>query len=444
MVEGAITRAAHIVHPRFILALGQHLAADVVNARHILALQAAEIMPQAGACAAVLAVILDDMADVAHTVVVAPGGDLFAEIAPYQTGQTVHVRGVDAGSFIAAVLREQPRQRGGPAGATGFGQGGFQRGAPGQVLAAAQRVAFLVQKAVAQLRLIGEKAGDRLAEIGGIMLPMGFVDRVDQQPHAGGVGHVDVVPVAACVAAGRDHLQRIRPGGLVPVKHRAMNEGQKVGDTAIFGHGLNGQQPVSGRVKAAGRRHFRRKCLHRVGQIILGRGHETFGAQVKGQRAGGRVQRSLIAKDALAAEFIRCGLHRAVGETGGKMAVVQDPDPHSAVSRFVQNHVHIGPPLGAAEVGMGAALNADCLAAGPVYSRHQLPQSGFVLTVLPEKGQDVVVAFPGQQPGNGSILGHCLSPPFLQMCRKTFASSVLWRTLCAAAVSILLRHASSL
>src|SRR5699024_8420689 len=145
-------------------ALGQHLAADVVNARHVLALQAAEIMPETGPGAAVLAVILDDMADVAHTVVMAPGGDLFAEIAPYQTGQTVHVRGVDAGSFIAAVLREQPRQRGGPAGATGFGQGGFQRGAPGQVLAAAQRVAFLVQKAVAQFRLIGEKAGDRLAE----------------------------------------------------------------------------------------------------------------------------------------------------------------------------------------------------------------------------------------------------------------------------------------
>ena len=444
VVEGAITRAAHIVHPRFILALGQHLAADVVNARHVLALQATEIMPEAGPGAAVLAVILDDMADVAHTVVVAPGGDLFAEIAPYQPGQTVHVRGVDAGSFIAAVLREQPRQRGGPAGAAGFGQGGFQRGAPGQVLAAAQGVAFLVQKTVAKLRFIGEKAGDGLAEIGGIMLPMGFVDRVDQQPHTGRVGHIDVVPVTACVAAGRDHLQRIRPGGLVPVKHRAPNEGQKVCDTAIFGHGLNGQQPVGGRVKAAGRRHFRRKGLHRVGQIILGRGHETFGAQVKGQRAGGHVQRFLIAKDALAAEFVRCGLHRAVGETGGEMAVVQDPDLHPAAAGLVQDHVHVGPPFWAAEVGVRAALDADGLAVGPVDGRHQFPQGGFVLAVLPEKGQDVVVALPGQQPGNGSILGHCLSLPFLQMCRKTFAFSVLWRTLCAAAVSILLRHASSL
>ena len=228
------------------------------------------------------------------------------------------------------------------------------------------------------------------------------------------------------------------------MKHRASNEGQKVGDTAIFGHGLNGQQPVGGRVKAAGWRHFRRKGLHWVGQIILGRGHETFGAQVKGQRAGGRAQRLLIAEKALPAELVRRVFHRAVGETGGKMTVVQDPDLHPAAAGLVQDHVQIGPPLGAAEVGVGAALNADSLAVGPVDGCHQFPQGGFVLAVLPEKGQDMVVALPGQQPGNGSILGHCLSPPFLQMCRKTFASSVLWRTLCAAAVSILLRHASSL
>src|SRR5699024_5378873 len=102
------------------------------------------------------------------------------------------------------------------------------------------------------------------------------------------------------------------------------------------------------------------------------------------------------------------------------------------------------PPFWAAIIRVRAAFDADGLTVGPVDGRHQFPQGGFVLAVLPEKGQDVVVALPGQQPGNGSILGHCLSPPFLQMCRKTFASSVLWRTLCAAAVSILLRHTSSL
>ena len=382
-------------------------------------------MAEACAGAAVLAVVLDQVADVAHAVVVAPGGDLFAEIAPYQPGQTVHVRGVDAGGAGAGVLMEQAGQRGGESRAVHGGDGGFERGAPGQVLAAAQRVALLVQKAVAQLRLIGEKAGDRLAEIGGIVGPVGFVHRVDQQPHAGGVGHVDVVPVTACVAAGRDHLQRIRPGGFVPVKHRALNEGQKVGHGAVPGHGLHGQQAVGGGIKAAGGRHLGRESLHRVARVELGRGHETFGAQVKGQRAGGRVQRFLIAKDALAAEFVRCGLHRPVGETGGKMAVVQDPDLHPAAAGLVQDHVHVGPPLGAAKIGMGAAFDADGPAVRAVNGRHQFPQGGFVLAVLPEKGQDVVVAFPGQQPGNGSILGHCLSPAFLIVCG-------LWRTLCAA------------
>ena len=422
VVEGAVAGLVHVVDAGFILALGQHLTADVVDACHVLALQAAEIVAEACAGAAVLAVVLDQVADVAHAVVVAPGGELFAEIGPHKPGQAVHVNGVDAGGAGAGVLMEQAGQRGGESRAVHGGDGGFERGAPGQVLAAAQRVALLVQKAVAEFRLVGEEARDGLAEIGGIVGPVGFVHCVDEQPHAGGVGHVDVVAVVACVAAGRDHLQRTGAGGLVPVQHGALDKGQKVGHGAVPGHGLHGQQAVGGGIKAAGGRHLGRESLHRVARVELGRGHETFGAQVKGQRAGGRVQRFLIAKDALAAEFVRCGLHRAVGETGGKMAVVQDPDLHPAAAGLVQDHVHIGPPLGAAEVGMGAALNADGLAVGPVDGRHQLPQSGFVLAVLPEKGQDVVVAFPGQQPGNGFVLGHVF--PCLSYCLWAVAHTV--------------------
>ena len=401
-------------------------------------------MAEACAGAAVLAVVLDQVADVAHAVVVAPGGELFAEIGPHKPGQAVHVNGVDAGGAGAGVLMEQARQRGGESRAVHGGDSGFERGAPGQVLATAQRVALLVQKAVAEFRLVGEEARDGLAEIGGIVGPVGFVHRVDEQPHAGGVGHVDVVPVAACVAADRDHLQRIRPGGLVPVQHGALDKGQKVGHGAVPGHGLHGQQAVGGGIKAAGGRHLGRESLHRVARVELGRVHETLGAQVERQRPGGGVQRLLVAEDALAAQRVGGGLDRAVGEAGREVAVVQNPDLHAALARFVEDHVHIGPPLGAAEIRVGAAFDADGPAVRAVNGRHHLAQGGLVLTVLPEKRQDVVVGRPGQQPGDGSILGHCLSPPFLQMCRKTFTSSVLWRTLCAATVSILLRHASSL
>ena len=97
VVELPVAGAALGVQGGAVLPLGQHLAADVVDARHVLALEPPEEVPQAGAGAAVLAVVLDDVANVRHPPLMAPVRHLLAEVLPHQLCHQIHVGRVEPG-----------------------------------------------------------------------------------------------------------------------------------------------------------------------------------------------------------------------------------------------------------------------------------------------------------------------------------------------------------
>ena len=201
MVKSAVPRLGQVAGFGGVLTLGQHLAADVVDAGHILTVQPAEVMPQAGAGAGVGVAVLDHMADVPHAVRAAPAADLARKVLPHQPGHSVHVGVADAGSLagVGGVIPQKVEQV-----CPACAQAGFQlrrQGAgKGQILVGAKQAFLAVEVPVAQLRLVGEKSHDGAAEIGGIVLPVRLVHRVDQQAAAVRVQHIDVIPVWPAVA----------------------------------------------------------------------------------------------------------------------------------------------------------------------------------------------------------------------------------------------------
>jgi hypothetical protein len=90
--------------------LGQHLPANAVDAGHVLAGKPPEIMSQGTAAAKMLVVVLDQMADVFHPVLVAPAADLPGKIPLYGAGDSIHVCKAHPGSGTRVVL-PFPQQR---------------------------------------------------------------------------------------------------------------------------------------------------------------------------------------------------------------------------------------------------------------------------------------------------------------------------------------------
>ena len=299
VVELPVAGAALGVQGGAVLPLGQHLAADVVDARHVLALEPPEEVPQAGAGAAVLAVVLDDVADVRHPPLMAPVRHLLAEVLPHQLCHQIHVGRVEPGRFLAAVLGEQPGQLLPPAWAPAFLQGGFQLPAPGQILAAAQGVALGVGGAVAQVGLVGEEPGQGLAKLLGIALPVGLVHSLQQQADACLVQHVDVIPVEARIPAGSHHLELPGPGGLVPAQLLPLEEGGEVQNCPVL-HRLHREHSVPGWVKPPGRLPGEEA----LADVLLGgaRAFQQAGlAQREGHGSGFLPQGQPVAEDVLPA-----------------------------------------------------------------------------------------------------------------------------------------------
>ena len=155
VVELAVLRRAKHVLFLPILHARLHLTADVVDAGHGLPFKAAEVMPQTGARAGVLVVVLHDVADVLHAMLPAPLADLAGEVLLHQTGDAVHKGIAHLGrQKRIAVIGPQQRQQGGVARAQLFLQRGGQLPAPGQILLGAQGILHFIHGVVTKLRLV--------------------------------------------------------------------------------------------------------------------------------------------------------------------------------------------------------------------------------------------------------------------------------------------------
>lgn len=86
-----------------IFSLGQNLAADIIDPRHILSFQSPKIMAQAGTRTAVLSVVLDHMPDVSDPMLPAPVADLAGEIFPHQPRQDIHIGIADSCRLLRVI-----------------------------------------------------------------------------------------------------------------------------------------------------------------------------------------------------------------------------------------------------------------------------------------------------------------------------------------------------
>ena len=155
-------------------------------------------MSQRTAGPGVRPIILDQVADILYTVAAAPFSHLHGKILFHQARNLVHISIPRSGSSFAVdpvfpqagqvrqeILLPQPPQ---PL---------FQFPAPWQIFDLPQTGMGIIQMSVPEFRFIGEKAGDRDAEIIMIPFPMRFVDIFDQQTAGFLIHHIDIIPVVS-------------------------------------------------------------------------------------------------------------------------------------------------------------------------------------------------------------------------------------------------------
>ena len=186
------------ISPVVVLTLRQNLTADVVNTRHVLSPKSAEIMTERGTRAAMLTAVLDQMTDVCNAMRFTPAAELTGEIPANQLCQAIHVKHAHA-RCVLAVLPEICQKRT-PVFAELFTHDAFHGRTPRKILLRAENIAMGIGRTVAQFRFIGEKSGDRFAEIIGIMRPMRFVYSIDEDLNAVLLKQADMVAAAARVA----------------------------------------------------------------------------------------------------------------------------------------------------------------------------------------------------------------------------------------------------
>ena len=234
------------------------------------------------------------------------------------------------------------------------------------------------------------------------MLPVGFVNRVNQDADSVPLGHVDIIPMVAGVPGHWEHPQLrftfgffkgkpVSGQGLCPIRFLSI---------ADEGHP---QDPVI--IEDPGRRLIEEMRLHGTGRNPFRRFQQAFRLQIQRHFSGGRIQRPGIQDNRLTAERIGFFLQGVIGKASGKVAVIQNPDFHIPLPGLVQNHIHVLPPLRAAEIRMRTAFDTDGAAVCTVNRGHHLPKGGLILPMLPEKGEDMVFFLIHQQGLNGFV--HC-------------------------------------
>ena len=407
-----------------ILHAGLHLAADVVDAGHALPLETPEVVPQAGARAGVLVVVLHHVADVLHPMRAAPLADLMRKVLLHQAGDAVHKGVADLRrQKRIAVIRPQQRQQGGIACAQLLFQRGGQLPAPGQILLGAEKIVHLIHGVVAQLRLVREKARDHAAELIAEVLIVGLIHRVDLDAAGLLVHHVDVAAVGADVAGEVAELHLPLALRRRPVQHAVLELVRQVDGFRMS------VQPDR---RDAQKRIVVKLVLRRVVLVEDIRYQIHFVVRDKRRMRLLRgvqpdlpaLHRKAFVQQTLPPQLIRRLLRRAGRKAGGKVLVVQDSDPHAPLLGLVQQDRHIPPPGLLTKALVGPCLHTEGADVGVIDGLHHFAVNVFALSVYPQEGQNAAVKIVGH---NGMLLPGCsiwvIINPFMENYLQPFSFS---------------------
>ena len=391
VVELPVAGLGKALRPDRVAAADHHLAADVVDAGHMLPGEAPEVVAHAGAEPGVGAVVLNDVADILDPVGGAPVPQLIGKALFHQPGDAVHIPFPDLRVRPPVVqIRPEDRQKVLPVISQPLTHHLRHIPAPGERhVLMPDPLVEVVADGVADAGLVREEPGDDRPEEVLVTGVMGFIDRLDLEGAGGVVQHVDVVLPAAAVVGEVEGVDLP-----VPVRHRPVELAvlHPVGQFnklchRVFRPGLPGDQVEEAVVvenlfifppveKAEGG-HFKR-----MDQFIDVDLHLPLGAADVGS---GEAEVLLPEGD------VRL-VHRPGGVSGGEVGVVEDPDLHPLFPRLIQQDVQVVPPAGPGEIRVGPCLEADRPASGVVDDADVFPERRLVLAVLPHEGEDVVFA----------------------------------------------------
>ena len=246
--------------------------------------------------------------------------------------------------------------------------------------------AAMVAIAAAQLRLVREEAANGLAEILFIMLVVRLVDGIQQDARALLLEGIDVFVALFLPHAEMrgDDEHAPEPVRNVPVDHVAVDSVRQVDQTL----------------------HRVRQDVQEIGVIhVLPRDaprgdHGNHGIEIRLAPVGDRqVQQDARARlrphevDVHLIEIanrVPAALGAPGGIAGRELFIVQNPDLHAAPPAFVQQHVHILPPLGPQKIRMRPGFHAQRADAAFVNSLHGFAKPRFVLAVHPQERNHII------------------------------------------------------
>ena len=354
---------------------GHDLVEDDVDTRHVLTLQCAEVVTRARGHSGVAVEVLDDVADVHDPVVAAPVTQEVAEIIAVEAGDGIHVGQADGRGVGTGIPQLTHVGHGGltqllvhHGGDTLVVGQSHAHGAEGSFVAAGVN-GMAGGHAVAEGGLVREEAHEGIAEILGVMLEVRLVDRLDLHHTGFKRGHVDVIVAVAPTALGidEDAVDAFRD---VPVGIALGNGGGEI-------HVV--PRDVLSAVSALTSEHAQDLV---VGQHL---------ADQEGGIGGGAQHVDMLLDDLPLAEMGVLLPDEAVGVARGETLIVQHPDLHIPLLALGEDDVHIGPPIGAAEIGMGTGFHAEGAAAALKNALYLGGDAVAVGTVLPVEGQEIVV-----------------------------------------------------
>ena len=364
------------------------LASDHVDPGHILPFHSPEPVCGTESEAAVDAVVLDNMSDILHAVFPAPFSDRTGEVLRIQSGNTVHVVIPDLRLDLPlrALRKEERKER-----AVFFPVSGSQHFpkflAPGKrhFLFPQLRIKALLAN-ISELRLIGEKPGDRPAELCRIFRIVSFVDAFDLGVGGHLIDHIDIVRITAAGPRAVDHMHAPLPFGKRKSCFSILTQICQIYSILMEYVSL---------LIAKG--YCSDKCISCL-LLIIDRISDLPETDRRFEHPL-NIQRQRPARP----ENIRCRarnillfplgvlLDQTICVTGREMLVIEDPDPHISLFCFVQNDIHIVPPARAAEIFVRSCLHAH--GADPAFGdpRDLLADDFFRLPAHPEKWEYIVV-----------------------------------------------------
>ena len=349
-----------------------------VDACHMLSFHFPEVVPCAASHPGMCIIVLDNMSDVFHPPVPAPFSQLRGKAFSHQSRHYIHIFRAYFGGFFSGVI-PQGRQSRQEVLSPFHPQHRLQLPAPGQSLILfSQSIVKRITRHIAKFRLIGKKACYNIPEILMITLIMFFIHLIQQHPHGIRINQIDIFLSASAFPGSKEYKKTIRTFRQIKIDKTVLILICEIQDSLSAD-----SQCLTVRLRHS-----------KDSQQISIRTCKVF--HQDGTAAAGTVNIHMALRQ-IQLLFLRLSGIAAVGMSGGKFVIIQNPQPHLSLLCFGTDVVQVLPPARTAEIRMWSGFQTYLPDSALLYSVKLSANCFVVLPPHPQERKDMACALSTKQ-----------------------------------------------